>query len=148
MTEYLDTTGLAYFWKGTKKVFVKKADDQANQYIRVMDDAEAGETVFAITDSESNVLFSIDDDATSHFPAVTVDKDLTVDGTTTNNGKVFIQDCKIVQYDNGFFYILDNQDYILFQIKADGSVDFKGIPHDIQAKFDQIINRLEALEAK
>lgn len=146
MIEYLDTKGLAYFWKGAKKVFVKKVNDKANQYIRTIDDSESKNTVFAITDSESNVLFSIDEDAISRFPSITVDNNLTVNGTTNNN-TVLIEDCKIVQYDNGFFYILDNEDHILFQIKADGSVDFKGIPHDIQSAIDNINKRLDTLEA-
>lgn len=153
MTEYLDTTGLAYFWKGTKKVFVKKDDDQANQYIRIIDDGEGGETIFAITDVESNILMSIDEDGVSHFPTVSVDNNLSVSnnvsigGTITNNGTVFIEDCKVVQYDNGLFYILDNEDHILFQIKTDGSVDFKGIPRDVQTALDNITTRLAALEA-
>ena len=95
MIEYLDTKGLAYFWKGTKKVFVKKVNDKANQYIRTIDDSESKNTVFAITDSESNVLFSIDEDVISRFPSITVDNNLTVNGTTNNN-TVLIEDCKIV----------------------------------------------------
>lgn len=145
MTQYLDTSGLAYFWKGTKKVFVKKDDDSANKYIRLIDD-EGDQTIFAITDTESNILMSIDKDAVSHFPAVKIDNNLTVNGTTANNGTVFIEDCKIMQYDNGFFYILDNEDHILFSIKGDGSTDFKGIPHDIQAALDALELRVAALE--
>lgn len=147
MNKFLDANGLKQFLKGTKTIFAKKQSlKDLNSLFQVV---EINENLMAVCDRESNILCFIDANGVVQHTIGTKTAKLNVTGDAKINGSAYIGDCKLVEGDDpGMLYIVDNENHILLWIKSDGTVDFNGIPTDIQTEFDSIKQRLIALETK
>lgn len=143
---FADAGNLNDLWKGAIEKFAQKAVVEAIQRILRTDDVEG--MLHAILDAESNVLSYIDTSGRSHFCAgATSEGDFEAKADMTVGGEVLMENCKVVQgVEGAMFYILDAEGHILFEIDKNGSVDFKGIPTDIQTALDALEERVAALE--
>lgn len=143
---FADANNLNDLWKGAIEKFAQKAVVEALQRILRTDDVEG--MLHAVLDAESNVLSYIDTSGRSHFCAgATSEGDFEAKDGMRVGGEVLMENCKVVQgIEGAMFYILDEEGHILFEIDKNGSVDFKGIPTDIQAAIDALELRVAALE--
>lgn len=112
------------------------------------DDVEG--MIHAICDAESNVVSYIDTSGRVHFcVGATAEGTFTAEGDLTVGGRMLMEHCKVAQStESGIFYILDNDNHILFEINSKGKVNFNGIPDDIQSALDALESRIDALEGE
>lgn len=142
---------LSTMWKAAKQQFAASALVQSLLNMFRVDDLDSD--VFAVTDKESRVLMAIKDDGRAEFPVGTKTKDSevggdqSVGGDQTVRGHLLLNNVRLMEgEESGLFYIVDENNYILFEIDGNGKADFAGIPRDVQTALDTLSERISALE--
>lgn len=151
MKEFATAKHLNTIWKAAKNLFA--ASKTVEELLNMFRTTEMDSDVFAVTDKESKVLMAINDDGRAEFPVGTcagsseVRGDQMIGGNQRVEGNVMIRDVKLIEgVESGFFYIVDKDNYILFEINHLGKADFAGIPRDVQTALDALSERVKTLE--
>lgn len=138
-------------WKAARQQFA--ASTLVLGLLNMFRTDDLGGDVLAITDKENRVLMAINDDGRAEFPVGTKTKDSEVagdqfvGGNQAVKGHLLLNNVRLVEgEESGLFYIVDENDYILFEINGDGKADFAGIPRDVQTALDRLSERISALE--
>ena len=141
MKECASPRNLNMLWKAAKRVFASSTTVQELL------------NMFRTTDKESKVLMAINRDGRAEFPVGTcagsseVRGDQMIGGNQRVEGNVMIRDVKLIEgVESGFFYIVDKDNYILFEINHLGKADFAGIPRDVQTALNALSERVKTLE--
>ena len=151
MKECASPRNLNMLWKAAKRVFASSTTVQ--ELLNMFRTTDMESDVFAVTDKESKVLMAINRDGRAEFPVGTcagsseVRGDQMIGGNQRVEGNVMIRDVKLIEgVESGFFYIVDKNDFILFEINHLAQVDFAGIPRDVKSAIDALTERVTKLE--
>lgn len=108
---------------------------------------DIGDDLLTVTDAAYRILAALDRNGRARFEVGLTSREATIEGDNEVKGTMHLRGTRLMESDDyGLYYILDNDDHILFMIDRAGNTDFKGIPRDIKTELTAIKGRLDALE--